>query len=126
MLGPFPLDPRLATHSLSPDMSVCAPAVPVLLLPRLCCVMLLQHGFGMIDRLGGITAIQRHVASMTEYLYNRMSDLRHSNGKPMLQIFGKHHFPNSREVRIAACSAPHRPAFLRACEVVETPPCLYR
>lgn len=53
----------------------------------------------MIDRLGGITAIQRHVASMTEYLYNRMSDLRHSNGRPMLQVFGKHHFPNSREVR---------------------------
>lgn len=60
--------------------------------------LLAQHGFGMIERLGGITAIQSHVASMTEYLYDRMSNLRHSNGKPMLQIFGKHHFQNSREV----------------------------
>jgi molybdenum cofactor sulfurtransferase len=54
----------------------------------------------MIDRLGGIGAIQSHVASMTEYLYDRMANLRHSNGKPMLQIFGKHHFQNSRKVSI--------------------------
>jgi molybdenum cofactor sulfurtransferase len=53
----------------------------------------------MIDKLGGIRAIQSHVAAMTEYLYNRLSNLRHSNGKPMLQIFGKHHFQNSKEVR---------------------------
>jgi molybdenum cofactor sulfurtransferase len=62
-------------------------------------LVVLQHGFGMIDKLGGIRAIQSHVATMTEYLYDRMSNLRHSNGKPMLQIFGKHHFQNSREVR---------------------------
>jgi molybdenum cofactor sulfurtransferase len=58
----------------------------------------LQHGFGMIDRLGGIKAIQSHVATMTEYLYERMANLRHSNGRPMLQVFGKHHFVNAREV----------------------------
>lgn len=52
----------------------------------------------MIERLGGIRAIQSHVASMTEYLYERLANLRHSNGQPMLQIFGKHHYDNSREV----------------------------
>lgn len=62
----------------------------------------LQHGFAMIDRLGGIEAIQSHVATLTEYLYDRMSNLRHSNGAPMVQIFGKHHFPNSRQVRVLA------------------------
>lgn len=53
----------------------------------------------MIEKLGGIKAIQAHVASLTEYVYNRMSNLRHSNGKPMLQIFGKHHFNNARQVQ---------------------------
>lgn len=65
-----------------------------------------QHGFGMIDRLGGIKAIQSHVAVLTDYLYNQLSSLRHSNGRPMLQIFGKHHFANHREVQVgsAHCS----------------------
>lgn len=53
----------------------------------------------MIEKLGGIKAVQSHVASLTEYLYDQLSNLRHSNGKPMLQIFGKHHFENSREVQ---------------------------
>jgi hypothetical protein len=63
-------------------------------------VAVLQHGFGMIEKLGGIRNIQSHVATLTEYLFGRMSNLRHSNGKPMLQIFGKHHFANSRQVRM--------------------------
>lgn len=53
----------------------------------------------MIEKLGGIRSIQAHVATLTEYLYERMANLRHSNGKPMLQIFGKHHLANSRQVR---------------------------
>jgi molybdenum cofactor sulfurtransferase len=62
----------------------------------------------MIEKLGGIRAIQAHVATLTEYLYDRMSNLRHSNGKPMLQIFGKHHFANSRQV---SCTATRQHAF---------------
>jgi hypothetical protein len=57
----------------------------------------------MIEKLGGIRAIQSHVATLTEYLYERMANLRHSNGKPMLLIFGKHHFANSRQVRAGRC-----------------------
>lgn len=41
-------------------------------------------------RLGGIKAVQAHVAALTDYLYAELSTLRHSNGAPMLQIFGKH------------------------------------
>jgi hypothetical protein len=66
-------------------------------------VCVLQHGFGMIEKLGGIRAIQSHVATLTEYLYERMANLRHSNGKPMLQVFGKHHFANSRQVSSRDC-----------------------
>lgn len=54
----------------------------------------------MIDKLGGIKAIQAHVAVLTEYLYSQLSSLRHSNGRPMLQIFGKHHFANHRDVQV--------------------------
>lgn len=73
-----------------------------------------QHGFGMIERLGGIKSIQSHVASLTEYLYDRMANLRHSNGKPMLQIFGKHHFSNHREVGLGTGSTVDASADRRA------------
>lgn len=53
----------------------------------------------MFDRLGGISAIQAHVASLSEYLYKGLAGLRHSNGAPMVQVFGKHHLPNARQVR---------------------------
>lgn len=53
----------------------------------------------MIERLGGIQAVQSHVHSITDYLYNQLSNLQHSNGRPMLRVFGKHHYPNAREVQ---------------------------
>jgi hypothetical protein len=62
-------------------------------------IIALKHGFAMFDRLGGITAIQSHVASLTEYLYGQLSALKHSNGRPMLEIFGKHDEPESRKVQ---------------------------
>jgi hypothetical protein len=52
----------------------------------------------MFDKLGGITAIQAHVASLTAYLYRGLSALRHSNGAPLVQVFGKHHLPNAPQV----------------------------
>lgn len=62
-------------------------------------IIALKHGFAMLDRLGGIAAVQRHVASLTEWLYAQLSGLRHSNGRRMVQIFGKHNSSNSREVQ---------------------------
>jgi hypothetical protein len=78
----------------------------------------------MIERLGGITAIQVHVASLTEYLYERLTALRHSNGRPMVQIFGKHHYANHREVRgqrVAAARRRAAPAGRVACIGQATP-----
>eukprot|EP00878_Enallax_costatus_P013939 GHUV01014576.1.p1 GENE.GHUV01014576.1~~GHUV01014576.1.p1 ORF type:complete len:479 (+),score=157.31 GHUV01014576.1:163-1437(+) len=62
-------------------------------------IIALKHGFAMIERLGGIRAIQSHVHALTDYLYNQLSNLRHSNGKPMLRIFGKHHYPTAKDVQ---------------------------
>lgn len=39
------------------------------------------------------------MASLTEWLYSRLSGMRHSNGSRMLAIFGKHHLPNHRAVQ---------------------------
>jgi hypothetical protein len=52
----------------------------------------------MFDKLGGIGAVQAHVASLTGYMFRALSALRHSNGAPMLKIFGKHHLPNASQV----------------------------
>lgn len=49
----------------------------------------LNYGFDAIDDLG-ITAINRHVWTLTEYLYDQLSRLRHTNGKPVVEIYGKH------------------------------------
>ncbi|KAG2483027.1 hypothetical protein HYH03_018058 [Edaphochlamys debaryana] len=62
-------------------------------------IIALKHGLNTIEKLGGIHKIQAHVACLTEWLYKRMSQMRHSNGAPMLAIFGKHHQPNHRAVQ---------------------------
>jgi len=62
-------------------------------------IVALKHGFRMYEKLGGVEAVQRHVRALTEYAYDTMSSLRHSNGAPMLKIYGKHHMPNRHEVQ---------------------------
>ncbi|KXZ42547.1 hypothetical protein GPECTOR_136g630 [Gonium pectorale] len=62
-------------------------------------VIAVKHGLNMLNRLGGIYKVQAHVAALTEWLYTRLASLRHSNGAPMLAIFGKHHMPNHRKVQ---------------------------
>eukprot|EP00198_Chlamydomonas_reinhardtii_P005516 XP_001694852.1 predicted protein [Chlamydomonas reinhardtii] len=62
-------------------------------------VIAVKHGIAMMNGLGGITRVQAHVASLTEWLYSRLSGMRHSNGSRMLAIFGKHHLPNHRAVQ---------------------------
>lgn len=37
-----------------------------------------------------MTAIQRHVFALTEFLVEQLSGLRHKNGKPVVEIYGKH------------------------------------
>lgn len=38
------------------------------------------------------------MAALTEWTYEALSKLRHSNGAPMVKIFGKHARPNHRQV----------------------------
>jgi hypothetical protein len=61
-------------------------------------IISLKHGFNYIERLGGIHKVQAHVTSLTSWLYEALSKLKHSNGRPMLRIFGKHAHPNAAEV----------------------------
>jgi molybdenum cofactor sulfurtransferase len=62
-------------------------------------VVALKHGFAQIESLGGIKAVQAHVASLTEWLYARLAGLKHSNGAPVVAVFGKHGRPDSRQVQ---------------------------
>jgi selenocysteine lyase/cysteine desulfurase len=62
-------------------------------------IIALKHGFQMFERLGGIKAIQAHVGSLTRYLYSELASLKHTNGRPMLEIFGKHAQPDSMQVQ---------------------------
>lgn len=49
----------------------------------------------MIETVGGISAVEDHVAAVGEYLYDALSALRHSDGRPIVHVVaGKHHLPN--------------------------------
>eukprot|EP00210_Caulerpa_lentillifera_P000805 g779.t1 len=62
-------------------------------------IISLKHGFETLKRFGGMMRIQQHVTSLTEWLYRRLNSLQHSNGRPLVKIFGKHGAPNSRDVQ---------------------------
>lgn len=59
----------------------------------------LPHGFGMISQLGGIRAVQSHVEALRAWTHDSMITLRHSNGQPMVALFGKHHLPEAAKVQ---------------------------
>jgi len=50
----------------------------------------LKHGFAALERVGGMRAVRAHVAALTGWLYRELSGMRHSNGAPMVKLFGKH------------------------------------
>lgn len=62
-------------------------------------IISLKHGFETLRRYGGVTEIQKHVHTLNEWLYHRLSSLKHSNGQPLVKIFGKHDQSNSRDVQ---------------------------
>ncbi|KAI8463606.1 MAG: pyridoxal phosphate-dependent transferase [Monoraphidium minutum] len=53
-------------------------------------IIQLKYGFNLLRKLGGMHAINAHVESLRAWAYERMSALRHSNGRPLLRIFGAH------------------------------------
>lgn len=55
---------------------------------------LLATGLEALETLGGISAVQDHVDAVGQYLYEELARLKHSNGEPVVRVFGKHHLPN--------------------------------
>jgi molybdenum cofactor sulfurtransferase len=58
-------------------------------------IICLQHGFDFLQKeLGGVAAVHKHVHALTRHMYERLAALKHSNGAPLLTIFGAHTHPN--------------------------------
>ena len=53
-----------------------------------------ERRLNVYRQLGGPAAIERHTGALRVALYEQLSALRHSNGAPLLNIFGRHHWPN--------------------------------
>ena len=64
-------------------------------------VMALKYGLEAMEELGGIEAIHDHVMCVGDHLAFQLASLEHSNGQPMLRLFGRH-FEKSEEVGQAA------------------------
>ena len=62
-------------------------------------IISLKHGFDALQRYGGIESIREHTQCLAEWLYRRLVSLKHSNGKPLVKIFGKHGLGDSRAVQ---------------------------
>uniref|UniRef100_A0A383VTC1 Aminotransferase class V domain-containing protein n=1 Tax=Tetradesmus obliquus TaxID=3088 RepID=A0A383VTC1_TETOB len=50
----------------------------------------LKHGFAQLEALGGMEAIAAHVESLRSWMHRQLTGLRHSNGAPLVQLFGRH------------------------------------
>eukprot|EP00775_Hariotina_reticulata_P006756 gene6756-6973_t len=53
-------------------------------------ILSLKHGFRVLQQLGGMQAIAAHVESLRSWTYQRLMQLKHSNGAPMVLLFGEH------------------------------------
>ncbi|KAI8471068.1 MAG: pyridoxal phosphate-dependent transferase [Monoraphidium minutum] len=53
-------------------------------------VVQLKHGFGMMRRLGGVEAAERHSQALRLWAAGRLAALRHAGGAPLLRLFGAH------------------------------------
>lgn len=62
-------------------------------------IISLTHGFNYLDSLGGITAVQRHTEALRAWAFEALTGLRHSNGAPIVRVFGKHSAPGHAEVQ---------------------------
>mmetsp|Transcript_6688 Transcript_6688/g.10225 ORF Transcript_6688/g.10225 Transcript_6688/m.10225 type:complete len:873 (-) Transcript_6688:43-2661(-) len=51
-------------------------------------IISLRHGFDLLTQLGGMIAVRAHVRECGAYLYARMLNLKHANGRPLCEIYG--------------------------------------
>ncbi|KAF6265693.1 pyridoxal phosphate-dependent transferase [Scenedesmus sp. NREL 46B-D3] len=54
----------------------------------------LQFGFKQLQQLGGMQAIHEHTSSLQAWTFAALRQLRHSNGQPLVQLFGRHDEPS--------------------------------
>uniref|UniRef100_A0A383VH74 Aminotransferase class V domain-containing protein n=1 Tax=Tetradesmus obliquus TaxID=3088 RepID=A0A383VH74_TETOB len=50
----------------------------------------LKYGFELLSSLGGMQAVAAHVESLRSWTYQQLAALQHSNGRPLLKLFGRH------------------------------------
>jgi len=50
----------------------------------------LKHGFNMLQQLGGMKAVEGHVEALRCWTFDQLVGLKHSNGSPLLTLFGAH------------------------------------
>ncbi|BDA46796.1 probable molybdenum cofactor sulfurase [Coccomyxa sp. Obi] len=58
--------------------------------PAYLAIASLAHGFAQLNRLGSFPAIERHTATLTRWLAERLASMRHSNGQPVCVLYGAH------------------------------------
>ncbi|KAL7722865.1 Molybdenum cofactor sulfurase [Entamoeba marina] len=56
----------------------------------------LKYGLEVLNTIG-INNIGKHVMSITDYLYDELISLRHSTGKPVVEIYGLHHLKDHKK-----------------------------
>jgi molybdenum cofactor sulfurtransferase len=61
----------------------------------------LETGFQTMEYLGGIDRVQEYVTCLGSYMSQRLQSLTHSNGQPLLRLYGKHYDDPSRQSGIA-------------------------
>lgn len=52
-------------------------------------ILALRSGLEAIHSLGGIDRVHDHTKSLGQYLYLQLSSLKHSNGMPIVRVFGR-------------------------------------
>lgn len=53
-------------------------------------------GLDVYAKLGGVGAIQAHTTALGEWLSRQAAALAHSNGAPLLKLYGRHNASNRR------------------------------
>ena len=58
-------------------------------------IIALQYGFSMLQYLNlDMSKIQNHVFFLTKYMYDKLIECRHSNGKQVVCVYSKSNFVN--------------------------------
>lgn len=57
----------------------------------------METGFEAIEYLGGIDAIAEHVDCVGKFLSAKLQSLKHSNGRPMILLYGNHYNNTSQQ-----------------------------